>query len=229
MSKISLAGIALAALLTGPALAADIPVKAPVYKAPPPVPFSWTGCYVGANVGWMRNDSRLSARPTGRYFDVLSATAIAAVGVQNYDVHDSAATAGGQVGCNRQISNWVWGAEADLNWSGVGDTVSASYPLIPGALIPRTQTISHRLDWFSTVRGRLGYSVDRLLVYATAGLAVGEVKSAYYQLFLNGPSSSGSDSPTRVGWTAGGGFEYAFAGNWSAKVEYLYVDLGSFT
>jgi outer membrane immunogenic protein len=79
-------------------------------------------------------------------------------------------------------------------------------------------TCETKNTWLGTVRGRLGYAIDRFMPYVTGGLAVGDIK--------NNISGIGSASDTKAGWTVGGGLEYAFNGPWSAKVEYLYVDLG---
>ena len=84
------------------------------------------------------------------------------------------------------------------------------------------------IDWFFTVRSRLGLAMDRSLFYVTGGLAVGNER--FSQFFLHtasGTFEAGSSSDTRVGWTVGAGGEYAFTNNWSVKAEYLYVDLGS--
>lgn len=214
------------------ASAADMPAKAPVYKAAPPVAYNWSGCYIGANAGWIRNDSNLNVQPTGRYQGLWPAPLLAYV-TQDYSAKGSSGTAGGQIGCNWQSDRWVFGIEGDLNWTGIRDTTSVAYPQTPvlggGAFAARNLTVSHELNWLSTVRGRLGYSFDRLLVFATGGVAFGEVKSSFFQIFPPTITDRGSASKTRVGWTAGGGLEYALAGNWTAKVEYLYVDLGSFS
>ena len=90
-------------------------------------------------------------------------------------------------------------------------------------------TVRQKFDFLGTLRGRLGFTpVDRTLVYLTGGLAYGHVRSRTNILFTLGSDAyAGSSSTTQPGWTVGGGAEYAFAGNWSAKLEYLFVDLGS--
>jgi len=119
---------------------------------------------------------------------------------------------GGTLGYNYQTGSFVWGLEGDIAWADVNGSVSCGLGL--------TCETSNR--WFGTARGRLGYAFDRFLPYITGGAAFGDVRAN-----LNpGPLLSASD--TRVGWTVGAGLEYAFLGNWTAKIEYLYVDLGSF-
>ena len=112
---------------------------------------------------------------------------------------------GVQAGYNWQQLNspWVFGVEADIQGSSADDTFA-------------NWKFSNR--WFGTVRGRGGYAFDRLLFYGTLGLAFGELRAATFGL---------SESHTNVGWTAGVGAEYRFAEQWSAKIEYLYVDLAN--
>jgi outer membrane immunogenic protein len=122
----------------------------------------------------------------------------------------SGGVAGGTVGYNAQFGRWVLGGEGDMDWSNVGGNTSNGCPV----------GCSVQNNWLGTVRGRAGYSFDRFLPYVTGGLAVGDVNAS-------APGFAGQD-PTQLGWTAGAGVEYAVAPNWSAKVEYLRVDLGRF-
>jgi outer membrane immunogenic protein len=118
---------------------------------------------------------------------------------------------GGTIGYNYQLGSWVLGLEGDWDWADIKDSVAC------GAFTCETKN-----SWLATARGRIGYAFDRWLPYFTGGVAFGKVEA-------NGsnPAATGA-SDTRTGWTVGGGLEYAFLGNWSAKIEYLYVDLGSF-
>ncbi len=118
---------------------------------------------------------------------------------------------GGTLGYNYQTGLWVWGIEGDIDYAALKGTSDSSF--CSGCLFKET--------WISTVRGRVGYSYDRWLPYLTGGLAYGN-------MYMQGPAG-GSATKTKAGWTAGLGVEYAFAGPWSAKLEYLYVDLGSAT
>jgi outer membrane immunogenic protein len=226
---------ALAALATT-AWAADLPPPV-IAKAPPPPPawYDWTGFYVGGNGGY--SFGRASTT-------ITTTTGIAPFsGSQNVN----GGLGGGQIGYNWQFNhNWVLGIEADIQ--GTGQSGSDPLPTVltaggPAILaLPTTTTIgsiSEKLPWFGTVRGRLGYEpADRLLIYGTGGLAYGEVDTSTSvtatTAFAGAPplavaTASANARNVQVGWTVGGGLEYAFAPRWSVKVEYLYVDLGSFT
>jgi outer membrane immunogenic protein len=113
---------------------------------------------------------------------------------------------GGTIGYNYQIDQAVIGIEGDIDWADINGSTSAA---------GKTSD-----SWLSTVRGRLGYGADRFLPYITGGLAVGDIKASL-------PGFAGG-SVTNAGWTAGGGIEFALPGHWTAKAEYLYVDLGNF-
>jgi len=119
--------------------------------------------------------------------------------------------AGGTVGYNWQSGAIVYGLEGDFDWA----DVSASSAC--GAFTCETKE-----RWFATARGRLGYAFDRWLPYVTGGAAFGDIRAS-----SSNPAALGG-SDTMIGWTVGGGLEYAFLGNWTAKVEYLYADLGKF-
>ena len=116
---------------------------------------------------------------------------------------------GGTVGYNLQLSTFVVGLEGDIDWSGNKGSTT----------INCVTTCTTSNPWLGTARGRIGYAFDRFLPYVTAGAAFGGVKGSVLGF--------GSFSQTKVGWTAGAGLEYAFVDNWTAKLEYLYVDLGT--
>lgn len=125
------------------------------------------------------------------------------------DTDVSGGFVGGTVGYNWQSGPWVFGLEGDIAWSGIkGDFTNAACPT--GCETKNT--------WFGTGRGRLGWAYDRWMPYVTGGVAFGEVEATR--------AGVGSTSETNVGWTVGAGIEGAIAGNWTAKLEYLYVDLG---
>jgi outer membrane immunogenic protein len=117
---------------------------------------------------------------------------------------------GGTAGFNWQTGQVVLGIEGDVDWSGVSGTTVTS---CPAGCVTRN-------DWLGTVRGRAGYAFDRFLPYITGGLAAGDIRAST-------PGFSGA-SQTNLGWTVGAGLEAVIVGNWSAKAEYLHVDLGSF-
>jgi outer membrane immunogenic protein len=123
--------------------------------------------------------------------------------VSNSSVNPSGLNGGGQVGYNWQNGQFVFGAETDLQFSGADDTFAP---------------FKFSNPWFGTLRGRAGIAFNNVLLYATLGLAYGDLRA----------QSAGLDETrTEVGWTGGVGLEYGFAPNWSARVEYLYLDLGS--
>ena len=124
--------------------------------------------------------------------------------------HTSGGVVGGTAGYNAQFGSWVLGLEGDLDWSDVGGTSNAAG--CPGCGVQN--------DWLGTARGRVGYAFGNFLPYVTGGLAVGDVNAT-------APGFTGQTN-TQVGWAAGAGAEYALSRNWSAKLEYLHVDLGRF-
>jgi outer membrane immunogenic protein len=230
MKVFFLGGIAFAAILGGPALAADIPGRAPVMKAPVMAPqYNWSGCYIGANVGAAKNNSDLLASPSGSLL-LPPAAANNPLRTDSFSFEDTAFTGGGQVGCNWQSGSWVFGIEGDLQWSGLDETILLTRPLAAPLLGNISYNVNHQVDWWGTARGRLGMAWNNVLLYGTGGLAYGRVQSSARTVFsLTGETYAGAASDTSVGWTAGAGVEWGFAPNWSVKAEYLYVDLGSFS
>lgn len=226
----SLAVLALAA--GGAANAADLPMKAA--PLPPPVPvFSWTGFYIGAHVGGHWGEDKLAAEPLNPAVFGGPAGTAEFLAITSGKLKPQGFTGGGQIGYNWQVNNWVLGLEADAAWLDGKASRSVLFTgavnINPGDIM--TNETSAR--WLSTVRGRVGMTFDRLLVYATGGVAFGEVKTTDTFCVAGCPAvpdvfSAVSASTTRVGWTAGAGLEYALGSNWSIKAEYLYVDLGSF-
>lgn len=132
---------------------------------------------------------------------------VTGIGTGNFNV--SGAMVGGTLGYNMQFGSAVFGIEADIDWSNVKGSSTTNCPL----------ECETRNTWLGTVRGRIGYAFDRFLPYFTGGGAFGEVKGD-----VTGVNVA---SKTPFGWTLGAGLEYAFMSNWSAKLEYLYVDLGT--
>jgi outer membrane immunogenic protein len=233
MKKILLAGVALISIASGSAMAADLAAR-PVYtKAPVMAPvYNWTGFYIGGNGGYSWGRSATNYTVTGLPAFSTSQNMNGWVG-------------GGQAGYNWQFNqNWVFGVEADIQ--GTGQNGTATLPSVvfippPGATaLPNTTTtasLQSKLPWFGTARLRLGVlPSDQVLLYVTGGLAFGEVQSnasfATATAFPGGPviasaASASSANSTRAGWTIGGGAEWVISGPWTAKLEYLYVDLGS--
>jgi outer membrane immunogenic protein len=226
-----LGGMVVAAALSGSAFAADLPPRS-YAKAPVVAPVTnWSGLYVGGNLGygWGSGNTDVSFLPSPAEFEFNNTT---------LGARSSGVIGGAQLGYNWQIGSVVTGLEADIQGSGIKG--SARAPAIPTFVpdFPLESSLSseHKLSWFGTVRGRLGVTVTpELLLYGTGGLAYGRV-DASANWFLSQEEDGGehfqaqapaSVSKTKIGWTAGAGAEWMFARNWSAKLEYLYVDLGS--
>jgi len=201
----------------------------PVHKPVPVMPaWSWTGLYAGIHVGagWGRNTWSDPFQPASGLGD---------------RVDIGGAIAGGQIGFNHQIGAVVWGVEADAAAANIQGT-NTCFPIFPGGVTIFQATgeiffggtgfnCGARIHALSTVAGRLGYAMDRTLVYAKAG---GAVANESYNLNLNGgaiPNGFGfgitDTSSTRWGWLIGGGVERAIGYNWTTKLEYNYIDFGS--
>lgn len=250
MKKLAFCATALT-LIAGSAVAADLPS----YKAPPPPPPPplWTGFYVGLNAGaaWAESNAvNVASAPVWRAGNIRLASVIGAAAAGTSNTPASSAVGfigGGQIGYNWQFySRFVAGLEADIqgiaNNSSRNAGMSAAPTLSGGNFwLTSTQT-SRNVDYLGTVRGRLGWLfTPTLLLYGTGGLAYGGTNfnaSVAWAGVRNGGGNFAapgaffggqSYSDTCVGWTAGGGVEWMFWPNWSAKAEYLYYDLGSVT
>jgi outer membrane immunogenic protein len=230
MIRLLLSSTAIASLLVGgPALAADLGVKAPIFTKAPIMPvFSWTGFYFGGNAGghWGRDNITTTATTSGG--NIGGAANAAAINLASpTTLRPQGWLAGVQVGYNVQVNRVVLGLEGDAD--GLGGTNSRTL-LFPGPVPPRGDALSNSTQgtFLATLRPRLGVvAFDHGLVYVTGGLAIGTVKTTDSATLAGGAVfETTSNTMTRVGWTAGGGLEYAFADNWSAKVEGLHVDLG---
>jgi outer membrane immunogenic protein len=191
-----------AVIASGSAWAADF---APVYKAP--VPFSWTGCYVGIEGGgaWGRS----------QHIDVTSPNPTAVGLPITNEFNMSGGLVGGTAGCNYQVSNWVFGVENDISWMDVKGSGPDIAPFNPAV----SQTSE---KWLDTLRGRIGVAWDRALFYGTGGAAF-----AGTAVQVCGVNNCVSDSRTRTGWVAGAGIEYAAWEHVTLKLEYLHADFGT--
>ena len=215
----------------------------------------WTGCYVGGNAGWIGGNNRYSLAPSGSYLSAPGALAppnagntgdfsvdIAALS-NNYSSHPSGGLVGAQVGCNQQAGPVVLGVEADWQWTSERSSVVAGYAAFANLGNPaftnaaHTESVSSSLNSFGTFRARGGYDFNNVFIYATGGIALGDLRSNTNVSFAtfpanpvyNGAVHIGSDSQINVGWVIGAGAEYAFTPGWSVKAEYLYVDFGTRT
>lgn len=217
---------AISLLATG-AMAADLAPK-PYVKAPPMVAavYNWTGFYIGGNIGYSWGRSRDNSTLTTPAGVVLFASSDSA--------NMNGVIGGAQIGYNWQMQNWVWGLEADIQGSdqkgsrlftcpvGVCTPPFGVVAVFPGPAVP--VTLDQKLSWFGTVRGRVGIlATPTVLFYATGGLAYGEVKTTET---IGAAAAVFSSSDTRFGYTVGAGVEGVIGGNWTAKLEYLWVDLG---
>jgi outer membrane immunogenic protein len=129
--------------------------------------------------------------------------------------------AGGTLGANYQIGSWVYGMEGDFDWSHLTGNSGSTCGGLSDAVPPPTGCETES-EWLATLRGRVGYAFDNVLLYGTAGAAVSRIKTG-----LIPPSTF--DSSTEAGWTVGAGLEVGFAPNWTAKAEYLFIDLPNAT
>lgn len=195
-------------------LAADLPVRS---AAPEPVftaVHNWTGFYAGVHAGavWLNGKNTQIGAPLPLLFP--NGTVIGG--------NTTGFLGGVQIGYNYQTNNLVLGVEADGSLASTRISVTTPSPLIPGA----TATGTTRSDWYATLTGRIGFAANNWLFYAKGGAAFSEFKfggnANIPPFFLVNPVSS-----SRVGWTLGLGAEYAISRNWSAKIEYNYMDFGS--
>jgi outer membrane immunogenic protein len=225
--RVSFAVIALVVAAAQPGRAADLTPRLDV--TPRVAVSNWSGCYVGANVGGILSDSKILPHPGPAFSPELVAGYTTVHNLTDF----GGVTYGGQAGCNWQGgSPVVFGFELDFNGSSLNISQTASIPRVDVGISTRgahVEPVTQGLSWFSTYRGRLGFEMGPWLVYGTGGLALAKINTSYSDVFPNGfVGHIGSDSRTRVGWTAGGGVEYALAGNWSVKAEYLYLNFGSY-
>jgi outer membrane immunogenic protein len=211
---------AAASILAGSsAFAADLALKAPA-----PVYYNWTGCYFGANGGgaWNSVDFTIGNNNPAFFGPEFSSGAAPST----YSASSHGGIAGGQAGCNWQPtgSAYVIGLEADADYANLKNTKTINTNV--AAFGAGTGTATETMQSIATIRGRVGYAFDRLLVYATGGLALGNSNYSYAFYFPGtGEGYQNSYSATRIGGTVGGGLEYAFTSVISAKVEGLWYEM----
>lgn len=202
MKRLSLLAVVglMAAAWASPSFAADLP--RPAYKAPVYVapPFTWSGFYLGVNGGYAWGHSDWNN---------------AAMGTVSMNVKGG--MVGGTLGYNLQTGNFVFGLEGDVDATWIDGSSGGGAAGTPCSG-PNCET---KNSWLGTARGRIGYAWDRFLPYITGGAAFGNIKAT--------AANGGSVDKTQLGWTLGAGVEWAFSGPWSAKLEYLYADLGNIT
>ena len=217
MKRMLIAGV-FALTAAEQALAADMPApfpspQPPASYYPAAAPFNWSGFYVGANGGYGFGTSSWSAPA------VDTATLISpAVATGSFNLRGL--LAGGTLGLNMQANAFVFGVEADGDWTSLNGNGSTANGYCSLATVGAT--CETKSPVFGTLRARLGYAFGRVLVYGTGGVAGAQVQAGF-----NPPATF--DGAANFGWTAGAGMEFAFADNWTAKVEYLYANLGTLT
>ena len=256
MGRLSIAAVAAVSTVafTQIASAADMPVKAPVYKVA--VAPSWTGFYIGVNAGGGWGSRGVGYSPndpnTSMLFTPVSLPLPNGGAPPSTSFTSSGSLGGLQLGYNWQFNrNWLTGIETDFDWSGIkgsGSSTGTVHGAFPGlGANPFTATVDEHIKWFGTVRARLGYlPTDNLLAYVTGGFAYGRVEhtGSYVNSSTTGfgilpvggfsffcavgaTCFAGSSSSVATGWTAGGGVEYALWKNLTLKAEYLYVSMDS--
>ncbi|KZD20786.1 outer membrane protein [Tardiphaga robiniae] len=208
MKSLCLTTAALLSLTAG-AQAADMAAKAPYYKAPVVAVYDWTGFYLGVNAGIglgrdraIHNDGFL--------------------GTESTYLSPQGALGGGQVGYNWQTGSTlgpvVYGLEADIQGAGLSDDrTNLGSPFV-------STTYNQKIDWFGTVRGRIGLATGPVLGYVTGGYAYGNVKTS---IAFDNAGTVFSTNKIQNGWTVGSGVEASLGGNWTGKIEYLYLNMGN--
>jgi outer membrane immunogenic protein len=237
MKKLLFAGLAIRTLIV-PVMAADMGPSYVSPLPPPPLIWTWTGFYAGANGGWIDSVGPGDITNTGTDTGSLGLGSFLVAGKipPIVDLNIAGFIGGGQIGYNWQVDpSWMLGAEADFDGE-AGGSNSTTSALVAGKKIGLISMIfSRQLDTLGTVRGRFGYLIDAdLLWYVTGGIAYGETKigTTFLCPNCNPPSESEGGtsiqtSHTSAGWTVGSGIEWKFTPTWSLKGEYLYADLGN--
>jgi outer membrane immunogenic protein len=213
-----------------PAFAADMPVRWATPEAPPTI-WNWTGFYLGGGLGgdWSRYETKLTtvngAVPLFAPGDIGRLN-----GLGSPTISTLTGAVGGRVGYNYQVDHWVFGLEGTawyFNSSKFAANSANPFVGVGGGFATFNSTSS--MDWVATIGPRFGWSIDRVLLYWTAGGAFGKASfvDSYAGLNAVGPSSeTTSVSQTRAGWTVGGGLNYGLNGNWILSVDYQHIDLG---
>ena len=190
-------------------------VKAPVVAAP----FTWSGFYVGVHAGAGSGKMQWSD-----FFDPVVANNNRVPG-PDADYRLNGTVAGGQIGYNWQVNSAVFGIEADASWAHITG-FGRNSPAFPGNCLQQDGGCDSKIDSLGTITGRVGVAFDPVLLYAKGGAAwVHEKHTVGHTDPLPGFSYSATTSKTLWGWTIGGGAEFAVSPNWSARIEYNYIDI----
>jgi outer membrane immunogenic protein len=195
----------------GGVAAADMPVPQPAPVPPPiyrPAFYDWSGVYVGVNGGFGFGQSAWTD-----------------FGASTGNFNTNAFLIGGTLGVNYQTGPYIVGFEGDIDWTNLsGTSSSAACVGISNGFLAAGATCTTKQDYLGTARARIGYAFDRVFVFGTAGAAFGNEKAV---LNTPGAGSITNAIPTQIGWTVGGGVEYAFTEAISVKADYLFVQLGT--
>jgi outer membrane immunogenic protein len=208
---------ALAMTVAGPALAADMPLKA---ETPFAARFSWTGCYLGGHLGggFAKKDITDPVQLVQDSFLGAGST----VETTTVDVSPTGVVVGGQIGCDYQFApSWVVGIAGDAAGSTMEGSTIVGLPLS----VPDTALVHAKTDFLTSVTARIGYAFDNVLLYAKGGGALAGDRYDVSGSFAGTPLGF-VGLENRVGWTVGGGVEWAFSQHWSASVEYDYYGFG---
>jgi outer membrane immunogenic protein len=187
--------------IAGSAFAADLRPP-PVYPPPPPI-FTWSGLYMGGQVGYAWGNDPINVT----VFNAANENAF-------FNPNPSGVIGGAHVGYNLQIAQWVVGLEGTVD----GTSLEGTRTSVTGV------TMNMRSEVQGSIRARLGIAFNRWLIYGTGGAAFAGNTDGY--IFNGPPPLAETDSKTRSGWTVGGGVEYAITNNWSLRAEYRYSDFG---
>ncbi|EJN06078.1 outer membrane protein [Phyllobacterium sp. YR531] len=208
MRNFNVIGLFLSALVvSGGAHAADAVIETAPEAVLADPGFVWTGFYAGLNAGYgFGGDDRVGIRSGGDFIGNIGT------------IEQSGFVGGAQIGYNYQINNFVLGIETDFQGAGLDDTTS-------GELVGVDIHAKSSIDWYGTLRPRVGYAWDRTLIYGTGGLAYGRVN---YKMSADGDQFM-NEKKTRAGWVAGAGIEHAFTDHVTAKLEYQYINFGDYT
>ncbi|MDF0580288.1 outer membrane protein [Bradyrhizobium yuanmingense] len=214
-------------------------------KAPPaPVAFSWTGFYAGVHGGYGWSDPTATFDPGALATGTVPGYVVTGgTGPFTLDVSPKGGFGGGQIGYNWQSGAFVYGLEADVSGAAIRETASRPFSVTgtiggDNGAFTGVFNLKQEIDVFGTVRGRIGYAANNLLIYGTGGFAWGHVKNSIFISNLATPNianfngffpaltRSASSSEVQVGFSAGGGLEWAFDPRWTFKAEYIYINLG---
>ena len=239
MKKFLLGTVALAALAV-PATAADMGIRPRAVAYAPG--FSWTGCHIGglAGYGWGTDDGYTTNGATRALKVGDGSVGLVAGQPVTSGFAMNGALGGGDIGCDYQFGAWVVGVEGDWevdNKEGQAGPATSTFTSISGTTVDRSPlaTFSAKERWLATARGRVGYAVDRWLLFVSGGGAWTKIDTAFF-FTPSAPNGFELQGDRRSGWTVGAGVEYAppqlngpFNGQWTVRAEYLYVQFPSYS